>query len=292
MRRIILALSLATLGAAPLAAADLRVITTFTIIGDMARNVAGDAAEVTSLIPPGSEVHNYQPTPSDIRAASSADLVLWNGLGLEAWFERFFRNLSDIPAVTVTEGIEPIAIADGPYAGQPNPHAWMSTRDARIYVENIRRALSDADPANAGIYAANAAAYSAEIEALAAPLRDTIAAIPPERRWLATSEGAFSYLARDLDMNEVFIWPINEDATGTPQQIRRAIDLIREHDIPVIFSESTIDPRSAEQVARETGIAYGGVLYVDSLTTADGPVPTYLDLMRVTTGRISEAIAP
>lgn len=292
MRRIILALSLATLGAAPLAAADLRVITTFTIIGDMARNVAGDAAEVTSLIPPGSEVHNYQPTPSDIRAASSADLVLWNGLGLEAWFERFFRNLSDIPAVTVTEGIEPIAIADGPYAGQPNPHAWMSTRDARIYVENIRRALSDADPANAGIYAANAAAYSAEIEALAAPLRDTIAAIPPERRWLATSEGAFSYLARDLDMNEVFIWPINEDATGTPQQIRRAIDLIREHDIPVIFSESTIDPRSAEQVARETGIAYGGVLYVDSLTAADGPVPTYLDLMRVTTSRISEAIAP
>ncbi len=292
MRRIILALSLAALGAAPLAADDLRVITTFTIIGDMARNVAGDAAEVTSLIPPGSEVHNYQPTPSDIRAASNADLVLWNGLGLEAWFERFFRNLGDIPAVTVTEGIAPIAIADGPYAGQPNPHAWMSTRDARIYVENIRRALSDADPANAGIYAANAAAYSAEIEALAAPLRDTIAAIPPERRWLATSEGAFSYLARDLDMNEVFIWPINEDATGTPQQIRRAIDLIRAHDIPVIFSESTIDPRSAEQVARETGIAYGGVLYVDSLTTADGPVPTYLDLMRVTTGRISEAIAP
>ena len=293
MLRAAIALVLAVgLASAADAAEKLKVVTTFTIVADMARNVAGEAAEVTSLIPAGAEVHNFQPTPSDIRAASEADLILWNGLGLEAWFDRFFRNLRDVPAVVVTEGVEPIPIAEGPYAGQPNPHAWMSTADALIYVENIRAALAAADPDNAEVYAANAAAYSGEIEALAAPIRERLAAIPEARRWLATSEGAFAYLTRDFGLGEIYIWPINEANTGTPQQIRRAIDLIRKHNVPVLFSESTVDPRSAQQVARETGIAYGGVLYVDSLSPPDGPVPGYLDLMRVTTGRIAEALAP
>jgi manganese/iron transport system substrate-binding protein len=292
MIRFALAVALACGLAAPAFAERLRVVTTFTILADMAANVAGEAADVVSLIPAGAEVHNFQPTPSDIRAASDAQLVLWNGLGLEAWFERFFRNLRDVPAVVVSEGITPIAISSGPYSGQPNPHAWMSTTDALVYVENIRAAFAAADPANAETYAANAAAYAARIEALAAPVRERLEAIPPGRRWLATSEGAFSYLARDFALNEVYIWPINEDSTGTPQQIRRAIDLIRENEVPVIFSESTVDPRSAEQVARETGIAYGGVLFVDSLSQEGGPVPSYLDLIRVTTTRIAEALAP
>lgn len=291
MPRFAYVLALALGLADPAAAERLKVVTTFTIVADMAQNVAGDVADVVSLIPAGAEVHNFQPTPSDIRAASDADLILWNGLGLEAWFERFFRNLADVPAVVVTSGVEPVAIAEGPYAGQPNPHAWMSTADARTYVENIRAALAAADPANAEVYAANAAAYAAEIEALAAPIRERLAAIPEDRRWLATSEGAFSYLARDFGLGEIYIWPINEANTGTPQQIRRAIDLIRENAAPAIFSESTVDPRSAEQVARETGAAYGGVLYVDSLSEEGGPVPTYLDLMRVTTTRIAEALA-
>lgn len=286
-----LTLSASGLLALPLRAEPLRVVTTFTIIGDMAAAVGGDAAEVTSLIPPGAEVHNYQPTPSDIRTASTAQLVLWNGLGLETWFERFFRNLPDIPSAVVSEGVAPLPIASGPYAGKPNPHAWMSISDALLYVENIRRAMAAADLAHAETYAANAAAYAEEIRAIADPLRAEIGAIPPERHWLATSEGAFSYLARDLGLGEIYIWPINEANTGTPQQIRRAIDQIRDHAVPVIFSESTVDPRSAQQVARETGIAYGGVLYVDSLTPADGPVPTYLDLLRVTVGRITEELA-
>jgi len=278
--------------AGPAAAERLKVVTTFTIVADMAANVAGDVADVDSLIPPGAEVHNFQPTPSDIRTAMEADLILWNGLGLEAWFDRFFRNLRDVPAVVVSEGVEPIAITEGPYAGRPNPHAWMSTADALIYVENIRAALAEADPDNAESYAANAAAYAAEIEALAAPVRERLAAIPEARRWLATSEGAFAYLTRDFGLGEIYIWPINEANTGTPQQIRRAIDLIRANDVPAVFSESTVDPRSAQQVARETGIDYGGVLYVDSLSESDGPVPSYLDLIRVTTTRIAEALAP
>ncbi|MBP7001943.1 metal ABC transporter substrate-binding protein [Amaricoccus sp.] len=293
MSRLVPSLLVAFTLALPAAAQErLKVATTFTIIADMAQNVAGDAADVVSLIPAGAEVHNFQPTPSDILAASDADLILWNGLGLEAWFERFFRNLGDVPAVVLTDGIEPIPISEGPYAGRPNPHAWMSLSDALIYVENIRAALAAADPANAAAYEANAMAYSAEIEALAAPIRERLAAIPEARRWLATSEGAFAYLTRDFGLGEIYIWPINEANTGTPQQIRRAIDRIREHDVPAVFSESTVDPRSAQQVARETGVAYGGVLYVDSLSEPGGPVPHYLDLMRVTTTTVAEALAP
>ncbi|MEC9344546.1 MAG: metal ABC transporter substrate-binding protein [Pseudomonadota bacterium] len=271
-------------------AEGLKVVTTFTVIADMARNVAGEAASVESITKPGAEIHNYQPTPRDIVKAQDAGLVLWNGLGLELWFERFFANLRDVPSAVLSDGVDPIGIGEGPYEGKPNPHAWMSISDALTYVENIRKALVAHDPDNAETYNANAARYSAEIEALADPIRQLLATVPEEGRWLATSEGAFSYLARDLGLRELYIWPINADQQGTPQQVRHVIDTIREQGVPVIFSESTVSPKPAQQVARETGIRYGGVLYVDSLSDADGPVPTYLDLLRVTTRTIAEGL--
>jgi manganese/iron transport system substrate-binding protein len=259
-----------------------RAVTTFTVIQDIAQNVAGDRAIVDSITRPGAEIHDYQPTPLDIVKAQAADLVLWNGFNLERWFERFFQNVKNVPSAVLTEGIEPMGIADGPYTGRPNPHAWMSPSNALIYVENIRKALAKHDPANAAAYAKNAAAYSAQIKALDEPLRKRLAAIPKNQRWLVSSEGAFSYLARDYDLREAYLWPINADEQGTPQQVRRVIDLVRKNKIPVVFSESTISDRAARQVARETGARYGGVLYVDSLSAAGGPVPTYLDLLRVT----------
>jgi manganese/iron transport system substrate-binding protein len=259
-----------------------RAVTTFTVIQDIAQNVAGDKAIVDSITRPGAEIHDYQPTPLDIVKAQAADLVLWNGLNLERWFERFFQNVKDVPSVVVTEGVEPLGIAEGPYNGKPNPHAWMSPNNALIYVENIRKALSKYDPANAEAYAKNAAAYAAQIKALDEPLRKRFSAIPKNQRWLVTSEGAFSYLTRDYDLREAYLWPINADEQGTPQQVRRVIDLVRKNKIPVVFSESTISDRAARQVARETGARYGGVLYVDSLSAAGGPVPTYLDLLKVT----------
>ncbi len=260
----------------------LRVVTTFTIIQDIAQNVAGTAAIVESVTKPGAEIHDYQPTPLDVVKAQSADLVLWNGMNLERWFEKFFDNVKDVPSAVVTEGIEPMGIKEGPYEGKPNPHAWMSPKNALIYVENIRKALSKADPANAGVYAANAAAYSDKIKAIDEPMRQRLSAIPKDQRWLVTSEGAFSYLARDFDLREAYLWPINADEQGTPQQVRKLIDLVRDNKIPVVFSESTISDKAAKQVARETGAAYGGVLYVDSLSEEDGPVPTYLKLLETT----------
>ena len=289
----VLALASALAAALPAQAQDrLKAVTTFTIIADMARNVAGDVADVVSITKPGAEIHNYQPTPGDLIAAQDADMILWNGLNLEQWFEQFLANLGDVPSVVVTEGIEPIGIGEGPYEGKPNPHAWMSPTDALVYVENIRKAFVAADPANEATYNANAKAYSDQITATVAPIREALASIPEERRWLASSEGAFSYLTRDFGLKELYLWPINADQQGTPQQVRAVIDAVRANAVPAIFSESTISPKPAEQVARETGIKYGGVLYVDSLSDPDGPVPSYLDLLSVTTNTIVAGLTP
>jgi manganese/iron transport system substrate-binding protein len=265
-----------------------RVVTTFTVIQDIAQNVAGDAAVVESITKPGAEIHDYQPTPLDIVKAQDADLVLWNGFNLERWFEKFFQNIKDVPSVVVSEGVEPMGITEGPYNGKPNPHAWMSPKNALIYVENIRKALVEHDPKNAEIYNKNAAAYAEKIKAMDAPLRERLSAIPEGKRWLVTSEGAFSYLARDYGMREAYLWPINADQQGTPQQVRHVIELVRENGIPVVFSESTVSDRPAKQVAKESGARYGGVLYVDSLSVPGGPVPTYLDLLRVTVETIAK----
>nr|WP_281249792.1 metal ABC transporter substrate-binding protein [Marivita hallyeonensis] len=268
----------------------MKVVTTFTVIADMASNVAGDAAEVVSVTKPGAEIHGYEPTPQDIVRASNADLILWNGMNLELWFEQFLSNLGDVPSVTVSEGIDPISISSGSYEGKPNPHAWMGLDNALIYIDNIVTAFSEQDPENAEIYRANAEAYKEQLRATLQPLRDEIASIPVDQRWLVTCEGAFSYLARDFGMKELYLWPMNADQNGTPQQVRAVIDGVRDNNIPVVFCESTVNTAPAEQVARETGAAYGGVLYVDSLSEADGPVPTYLDLLTVTSRTVAEGL--
>lgn len=265
-----------------------KVVTTFTVIQDIAQNVAGDAAIVESITKVGAEIHEYDPTPQDITKVLSADLVLWNGLNLELWFKRFFEDVKDVPSVVVTEGIEPMPIREGSYKGNPNPHAWMSPTLALIYIENIRAAFVKYDPKNTAIYNRNAADYIAKIKALDAPLRERLAKIPEAKRWLVTSEGAFSYLARDYNLKEAYLWPINAEQQGTPQQVRQLIDLVRANDIPVIFSESTISDKPAKQVSKETDIKYGGVLYVDSLSTKNGPVPTYIDLLKVTVETIAK----
>jgi len=280
------------LGASSPAVADkFKAVTTFTVIADMARNVAGDVAIVESITKAGAEIHGYQPTPRDIIRAQDADLIFWNGLNLELWFEQFFSNLSDVPGVTLTDGITPMGIAEGEYAGKPNPHAWMSLSSALIYVDNITSAFAQHDPQNADIYRANAAAYKTKISQTIEPLKDAILAVPEDQRWLVSCEGAFSYLIRDYNMKELYLWPMNADAQGTPQQVRKVIDGVRDNNIPAVFCESTVSQAPAQQVARETGSTYGGVLYVDSLTEADGPVPTYLDLLRVTSETIAAGLS-
>lgn len=297
IRRIALASLLVMLlisiaGVATAREGKLKVVTTFTILQDMAQNVAGDKADVVSITKPGAEIHDYSPTPQDIVRASGADLILYNGFNLERWFEQFLTHLGDMPSATLSNGVEPIPIGGGDYEGQPNPHAWMGLNAAEIYVNNIRDALIEQDPDNAQTYRANARAYGDEIRETIEPLRKRIAEIPKKQRWLVSCEGAFSYLARDFEMKELYLWPINADQTGTPKQVRKVIDGIKTHDIPAVFCESTVNTSPAEQVARDTGSNYGGVLYVDSLSNADGPVPTYLDLLKVDAQTIADGLSP
>ncbi|QDG75973.1 metal ABC transporter substrate-binding protein [Labrenzia sp. PHM005] len=269
----------------------MKVVTTFTVIADMAANVAGDAAEVVSITKPGAEIHGYEPTPQDIVRAHDADLILWNGMNLELWFEQFLANVGEVPSATLTDGIDPISIKSGSYEGKPNPHAWMGLGNAQIYIDNIAAAFSKHDPDNAATYEKNAEAYKQELRAVIEPLQATINKVPENKRWLVTCEGAFSYLARDFGMKELYLWPMNADQVGTPKQVRSVIDGVRENNIPVVFCESTVNTAPAEQVARETGVSYGGVLYVDSLSEADGAVPTYLDLLKVTSSTVAEGLA-
>lgn len=275
----------------PAVADQIKVATSFTILADMARNVAGDLAEVTSITRPGAEIHDYQPTPRDVLGVQDADLILVNGMNLEGWIDSFLARLEGVPVAVLTDGIAPIPISGGGYDGQPNPHAWMALDSAAIYIDNIAAALGQADPANATAYAANAERYKADIAEAIAPMRDAARALPEDRRILVTSEGAFSYLARDFQLEELFLWPINAEGEGAPQQVRTLVDRMRETGAPVIFSESTVSDRPARAVAAETGARYGGILHVDSLSEPDGPVPTYLDLLRVTSGTIVTQLA-
>lgn len=256
------------------------VLTTFTVIADMAREVAGDRVEVASITKPGAEIHGYEPTPSDLKKAAQADLVLENGLNLESWFSQFIDRASGVSA-TLTEGIRPVPIGGGSeYEGKPNPHAWMSTDNAAIYVENIRRALTDLDPAGADEYRRRAADYTRRLQGVGREVKAALQDVPAERRALVTCEGAFSYLARDLGLREAYLWPVNAEQEGTPQQIADTVEFVRERRVPGVFCESTVSREAQEQVAKEAGSRFAGVLYVDSLSAADGPVPSYLELLR------------
>jgi manganese transport system substrate-binding protein len=274
---------------------DAAVLTTFSIIADMAQNVAGDKIAVQSLLKPGAEIHSYEPTPSDLVRGQQAKLILDNGLNLEKWADRYYSSLPKVQRVTLSQGITPIAIgADGNDGagnaqGQPNPHVWMSPKNAQRYVTRIQQALSQLDPPNALAYQANATAYNAKIAQLDRQLAQTIAQLPSDRRYLVTCEGAFSYLAQDYGLKEAYLWPVNAEQQGTPQQVERVIRTIRDRRIPAIFCESTVSDKAQRQVAQESGAKFAGTLYVDSLSPPDGPAPTYLKLLEhnvntITTG--------
>jgi manganese transport system substrate-binding protein len=255
------------------------ILTSFTVLADMAQNVAGDKAIVESIVKPGAEIHGYEPTPSDFRRTQGADLILDNGLNLERWAERFYNNFPKVPRKTLSTGIAPINIADDAYQGKPNPHAWTSPQNALVYVENIRQALTQLDPANAATYEANAAAYSQQIRAIDAKLKEAAAKIPENRRYLVSCEGAFSYIARDYGLKEVYLWPVNAEQQATPRRVERVIQTVKANQVPAVFCESTVNAETQEEVAKASGAKFAGVFYVDSLSPPNGVAPTYLKLL-------------
>ena len=255
------------------------ILTTFTVLADMAQNVAGDKAIIESITKPGAEIHGYEPTPSDLTRGKDADLILDNGLNLERWADRFYNSFPKVPHVTLSEGFEPVSIAEDAYKGKPNPHAWMSPKNAVIYVENIRKALGNLDPANVATYNANAKTYSEQIRAIDEKLKQAIAVVPTDKRYIVSCEGAFSYIARDYGLKEVYLWAVNAEQQSTPKQVEKVINIVKTNQIPAVFCESTVSNNAQLQVAKESGAKFSGVFYVDSLSLADGPASTYLKLL-------------
>lgn len=266
------------------------VLTTFTVLADMTENVAADRVRVASLTRPGAEIHGYEPTPDDLVRGLDADLVLENGLGLEAWFAQFTERV-EAPTALLTEGIETLPISSGDYQGEPNPHAWMSPTNALTYVDNIQAALTELDPEGADDFSQAAQDYKDDIREVSDFLDTELAEVPDNARALVTCEGAFSYLARDADLTERYLWPVNAEREGTPQQIAAVTEFVRDNDVPTVYCESTVNDGAQRSVIRETDARMGQTLYVDSLSEADGPVPTYLDLLRHDAQAIVEGLA-
>ena len=256
------------------------VLTTFTILADLARNVSGDRLLVESITKPGAEIHSYQFTPSDIVKTKGAKLIIENGLGLEAWFSKFMISTGDIPNVKLTEGMKPLLIDGDAYSGKPNPHAWMSPKRAMNYVDKIVDAFIKIDPDGALEYSSNASTYKAKLESLDKELRDSLSLIPKERKFLVTCEGAFTYLARDYGMKEAYLWPVNAESQVTPRRMVDLIKKIKQNEVPTIFCESTVSAEAQMEVAKSSGAIFGGTFYVDSLSDLNGPAPTYIDLLR------------
>lgn len=265
------------------------VLTTFTVLADIARQVAGEHLTVESITKVGAEIHGYEPTPGDVRRASTADLILDNGMNLEAWFAQFVEDI-DVEHVVVSDGVTPMSITEDAYRGKPNPHAWMSPLNVKIYVDNMIRAFSELDPEHSAEFEAAGAVYQAELQKIHDELVSTLATLPPNERALVSCEGAFSYLARDAGLTEKYIWAVNAEQQATPQQITSAIDFVRANRVPAVFCESTVSDAPMQRVVEATGARFGGVLYVDSLSEANGPVPTYLDLIRHDAKTITAAL--
>lgn len=262
------------------------VLTTFTVLADMASEVAGDHLRVESITKVGAEIHGYEPTPGDIRHAADADLILDNGLGLEAWFEQFIAQ-STATRVTVSAGVTPIPIEG---TTSPNPHAWMGATSAAQYIDEMVAAFSTLAPEHAADFEANAERYKSEIAAVHTEFAAALASVPEQQRALVTCEGAFSYLARDAGLSEYYLWPVNAEQQATPRQIASVIESITQRGIPAVFCESTVSDRAMQQVVSATDASFGGILYVDSLSEPGGPVPSYLALMRHAAKTISDGL--
>jgi zinc/manganese transport system substrate-binding protein len=273
--------------AAPTAAQDkVRVVATFSILADFARNVGGDKVEVTELVGPDSDAHVYAPSPADAKRLADAKIVLVNGLGFEGWLDRLVKASGTKAAVTVTTtGIKPRQLKEAGHGhghghGRSDPHAWQSVANAKIYVANIRDALTKADPAGKAAYEANAAAYLAKLDALDGEVKATVAAIPAARRKIITTHDAFGYFAAAYGMQFIAPQGVSTEAEVSARDLAKIIRQVKAQKIPAVFMENVTDPRLMKRIADETGARIGGRLYSDALSAAGGPAPTYLDMMR------------
>jgi zinc/manganese transport system substrate-binding protein len=295
-RRLLAVTALAALFvAAPACAQErLNVVASFSILGDLVKNVGGDRVAVETLVGPNSNAHVYAPSPSDAKKAADAKLVFVNGLGFEGWLERLVKaSGTKAPIVVATKGIKPRErAADGHNHdhGRADPHAWQSVANAKIYVANIRDALIAADPPGKDTYVANAAAYLAKLDALEREVREVIAKIPADRRRVITSHNAFGYFQDAYGLSFTAPQGVSTEAEASAKEVAAIITQIKKQKVAAVFLENVTDPRLVQQIARETGAKVGGTLYSDALTDEKGDAPTYIDLIRHNLRQLAAAL--
>jgi len=294
LRRVavsLLALSLGVLASRTDAAEPkLRVVASFSILADLVRNVGGDRIELSTLVGPDGDAHVYSPAPEDAKTIASAKLVIVNGLGFEGWLPRLVESTGNrARVIEATRGITPRHGA-GADADKLDPHAWQSVPNAKIYVANIRDALSEADPAGSGVYSTNAEAYLKQLDALDREIRSGVAVIPPARRQVVSTHDAFGYFAQEYGISFVAPQGVSTDTEPTAMDIAAIILLVRTAHVPAVFLEKLGDPRMIGRIASETGAKIGGTLFSDSLSGPDGEAPTYIQMMKHNIRELTRAL--
>jgi zinc/manganese transport system substrate-binding protein len=293
-RRILLAaLAFALSAGSAVAQSRIKVVASFSILGDLVRQVGGERIDVVTLVGPNGDTHAFSPTPSDARLVSAARVVFVNGLGLEGWMTRLVKSSgSKAPLTVASAGIKIQALANEGRGGRPvtDPHAWQSVANVKIYVANIRDGLITADPSGRSVYEANAAAYLARLDALESEVKAKIGAIPLDRRKIITTHDAFGYFAKAYGVSFVAPTGVSTDAEPSASDVARIITQIREQKIPAVFMENITDPRIMQQIAKESGARIGGTLYSDALSPPGGPAATYLDLMQSNLSELTKVL--
>ena len=283
MLRVFAAFS-ALLLAAPAVAQDarLKATATFSILGDVVKNVGGDRVEVTLLVGPNADAHVYSPSPADARKLADAKVVVVNGLGFEGWIERLVKaSGSKAALVTASKGVKPRRNTEGHgHSHGSDPHAWQSVANVKIYAANIRDGLVAADPAGKAQYESNTVAYLAKLDALEKEVRETVAKIPADRRRIITTHDAFGYFKDAYGLDFIAPQGVSTESEASAKDVARIIVQIKRQKIPAVFMENISDPRLLKRIADETGAKIGGTLYSDALTDEKGPAPTYIDLIR------------
>jgi len=292
LKRLALILLLATIAAPAVAQEKLKVVATFSILADLVRNVGGDRVVVDALVGPNGDAHVYQPSPADAKTLADARLVFANGLGFEGWINRLVKaSGTKAPTIVATKGVKPRKAEDDHGHGEADPHAWQSVANARIYVANIRDALSLADPAGKDSYAANAAAYLGKLDALETEVKAAIEKIPSDRRRIITTHDAFGYFAAAYGVAFIAPQGVSTEAEVSAKDVARIITQIRKQMIPAVFLENVTDERLLRRIGAESGARIGGTLYSDALTDANGRAATYLDMMRHNVKQLAAALA-
>ena len=276
MRRFLIACLALIATALPARAEPLKVVASFSILGDLVRNVGGNAVEVTTLVGPDSDAHVYSPTPADAKKIADAKLIVINGLGFEGWVARLIQSSgTKAKIVTASNGIVPLRSGN-----DADPHAWQSVNNAKIYVGNISMAITAADPSAADQLMANTQGYLAQLDALDREVRDAVAKIPQARRKVISTHNAFGYFAAAYGIEFIAPLGVSTESEPSARDIAKIITQIRQAKIPAVFLENVSDPRLIRRISAETGARVGGTLYSDSLTAEKGDAPTYIDMVR------------